>query len=296
MKTIKPFLAAFLLLFTLLTLGAQTIKVEREALYGSKINVPVRIEVERSNGYVFYAFNESYYDYTIHLEITDIVNLTPLKVDQNFRVKPGRNRLIQLKVQDGSRRSDYRFFYTYSIGVKRGKVDPEFPYLVPVKNGFDIMTSDEAEQDILPDYFQMTQGDTVYASRRGKIVATPDMYDGMDRISQNEAIEIQHADGTLMVYENIDPESVFLKAGKEVLPGQAIGLLNEKALLRLILYQSTGDGYLEALDIHYYVADKQVETFSKKLTEIPVEYPQSIITREFNRRELKQLEKGELVF
>lgn len=294
MKTVKYLVFSLLLLIATGSLDAQRIKVEREALYGSKINVPVTIDVERSNGYVFYAFNESYYDYTIHLTITDIVNLTPLKVDQNFRVKPGRSRLIQLKVQDGSRRSDYRFYYTYSIGVKRGKVDQEFPYLIPLKSDFAVMTSDEAEQDVLPDYFKAEQGDTVYAARRGKIVATPDMYDGMDRISQNNAVEIQHADGTLMVYEDIDPENTFLKAGKEVFPGQPLGLLNEKGFLKLILYQSTGDGYLEALDIHYYVDDNQVETFSNKITEIPVEYPKSIITREFKRRELKQLEKGEL--
>ena len=95
MKINNYLLVAAALLATLSTLEAQTIKVEKEALYGSKINVPVTIDVERSNGYVFYAFNESYYDYTVHLTITDIVNLTPLKVDQNFRVKPGRSRLIQ---------------------------------------------------------------------------------------------------------------------------------------------------------------------------------------------------------
>lgn len=294
MKTMKPFLAVLLILFAWNALVAQPIKVEREALYGSKINVPVRISVETSNGYVFFAENDSYYDYTVHLTITDIVNLTPAKVDQNFKVRPGKNRLIQLKVQDGSRRSDYRFYYTYSIGTKKGKVDEYFPYLIPVKKEFDIMTSDEAEQDVLPDYFQMAQGDTVYATRRGKIVATPDMYDGMDRISQNSATEIQHPDGTLMIYENIDPKSVLIKAGKQVLPGDAIGLLNEKAYLKVILYRSTGDGYLEPLDIHYYIDDKKVETFSKELKDTPVKYPQSIITKEFKRRELKQLEKGKL--
>lgn len=289
MKMMKQLLVALPFVFILSNLDAQTIKVERESLYGSKISVPVKIEVENRNGYVFYALNDSYYDYTVHLEITDIVNLTPTKVDQSFRVRPGKTRLVQLKIQDGSRRPDYRFNYTYSIGVKRGKVDMEFPYLIPVTAEFDIMTRDEEEKTILPNHFKMQQGDTVFAARRGKIVATPDMFDGMDRVSQNDAIEIQHPDGTLMIYENIDPGFVFFKAGEEVIPGQALGLLNERAFLKLILYKSTGDGYLEALDIHYYLDDQHIEAFSEKLKNTTVKYPQNIITNEFNRRELKRL-------
>lgn len=295
MKMMKRLLIILPFIFTLSILDAQTIKVERESLYGSKISVPVKIEVEDRNGYVFYALNESYYDYTVHLEITDIVNLTPTRIDQSFRVSPGKNRLVQLKIQDGSRRPDYRFNYTYSIGVKRGKADPEFPYLVPVTTEFEIMMSDEKENTILPNQFKMQQGDTVFASRRGKIVATPDMFDGMDRVSQNDAIEIQHPDGTLMIYENIDPGSEFFKAGEEVIPGQALGLLNKKAFLKLILYKSTGDGYLEAMDIHYYIDDKRIEPYSEKLKNVPVKHPQNIITKEFKRRELKRLEKGELL-
>ncbi|MDF1572766.1 MAG: M23 family metallopeptidase [Bacteroidales bacterium] len=291
MKIIKHLLLVLPFAFVAGTLNAQTIKVKRESLYGSKINVPVKIEVEERNGYVFYAHNDSYYDYTVHLEITDIVNLTPTKVDQSFRVRPGKNRLVQLKIQDGSRRPSYRFNYTYSIGVKRGKPDIDFPYLIPVKAPFEIKTSNTEEKDILPNQFSMQQGDTVYAARRGKIVATPGMFDGMDRISQNNAIEIQHPDGTLMIYENIDPESGLVKAGDEVLPGQAIGLLDELGLLNIILYKSTGDGYLEAMYIHYYTDDQHVETFSEKLQNTPVKHPQDIVTKEFSRKELKQLKK-----
>ena len=98
-----------------------------------------------------------------------------------------------------------------------------------------------------------------------------------------------------MIYENIDPDFVFIPAGKNVLPGQAIGLLKQEAVLELILYQSTGDGYLKALDIHYYVDDETIVPFSEKLKESPVIHPISIITKEFKKRELKSLKKGEMV-
>lgn len=292
----KETLLILLLLFLSISmLDAQSIKVEKDALYGSKINVPVRIEVVKSHmKYMFYAHNKSYYPYTVHLEITEIVNLSPPSVDKTYKVNPGRNLLIELKTQDLSRTSGYRHNYTYSIGVKGGKVDPKYPYLVPAKSRFDIISSEEGN-DILPNHFKLIRGDTIFACRRGKVVATPDLFDGTERVSENKSFEILHKDATIMIYENLDPDHVFVQAGKQVLPGQAIGLLNNEAVLKLILYKSSGDGFLHVQEIHYYLDDETVEPFSEKLNEYPVTYPKSIITKEFKKSELKKLAKGELV-
>ncbi len=295
MRMNKTLLLLLLFILSVNILNAQTIKVEQDALYGSKINMPVTIEVVKTHmKYVFYAHNKSYYPYTVHLEVTEIVNLSPPSVDRTYKVNPGRSMLCELKTQDLSRTSNYRYEYTYSIGAKGGKVDSQYPYLIPTKNAFDVVSHDAGSNDILANQFKMSSGDTIYATRRGKVVATPNLSDDMERVSENMSYEILHKDGTIMIYENIDPDFVIIPAGKQVLPGQAIGLINKEAILELILYQSTGDGYLKALDIHYFVDEDHVEPFSEKLKNYPVIHPMSIITKEFKRSELKSLAKGEL--
>lgn len=292
----KPgILVVLILCLSISSVSAQRIFVEKEALYTSKVNVPVKVEVvSKHMSHEFYAQNKSYFPYTVHLEVSEIVNLIPPSVNKVYKVNPGRTKLVELKPQDLSRSTDYYFEYSYAIGVKGGKLDLEYPYLIPVKAGFGTLV-DEENNKLLPDHFMMSKGDTVYAARKGKVVATPDLFDGTDRISQNKSVEILHGDATMMVYENIDPAFVPIKAGKAVYPGQAIGVLNSDAHLNLVLYKSTGDGYLEVMDIHYLLDEQTIEPFSERMKDVPVIHPMSIVTKEFKRRELKNLEKGVLV-
>jgi hypothetical protein len=292
----KFFQLAVCLLITGSFLQAQNVKVEREGLFGSKINNPITVEVSKiATKYVFYAHNESYYPYTVHLKVTDIVNLSPTIVDKKIKAAPGRNTLVELQMQDLNRPVTYRYDFTYSIGVPSTRVDLSFSYLIPVKKAFDIHYNSDEEKLFYNDHFKLSKGDTVYAMRKGKVVATPDMFSGQDRISKNESFEIMHKDGTFMVYENIDPEYVFIKAGKQVYPGQPIGLLGELPILEVILYRSLGDGYLEELIINYSIDEKRTEAFSEELKSLPVMYHESIITKEFTKREMKSFEKGELL-
>lgn len=296
MKKLKYFNLALCLILTGSMLQAQTIKVEREGLYGSKINNPISIEVSKIGyKYVFYGFNDSYYPYIIHLKVTDIVNLTPTNVDKIIKLGPGRSPLVELKMQDGSRSPSYRYDFTYSIGIPSNKVDPDYPYLIPLKTPFEILYSSDENKQIVKNDFKASKGDTVYAMRKGKVAATPDMFSSKERISNKESLEIIHKDNTIMVYENIDPDAVFVVAGKQVNPGQPIGLLKETAVLEVLLYKSLGDGYLEQMDINYAVDEIKTVAFSEELKSIPVSYPESLVTKEFSKREMKSYEKGELL-
>jgi len=295
MRTRKPQLIAWMILLSLPALG-QRINVERDARFGSKINVPVKIEVETlANKYIFYAVNSSYYPYTVHLTINEIQNLTPERVDAQYKVGPGRTRLIELKLQDLARQTRYDYNYTYAIGLKARKIDPDFPYLIPVKKPFSYHYKNEAEQTVFQNHFSLSTGDTVYAMRMGTVVTTPDMFSGKERISDRESLEILHNDQTFLVYENIDPEQVFVKAGNKVLPGTPIGLLRDPAILEVTLYSSTGDGFVNASDIKYYTGKDKVVEFSNELHEVEVRYPEEIITAEFSKRDLKKYQKGQLV-
>lgn len=286
-------LSLVLVCFLMHNANCQKIKVEKDARFGTKIDVPVKIEVDRiATSYIFYANNSSYYPYTVHLMISEIQNLTPARVDNRYKVIPGRNRLVELKLQDLSRQTGYDYNYTYSIGIVGRKIDPDFPYLIPVKKGFEYNYKNEQKNTVFQDHFVLNPGDTVYAMRMGTVVVTPDMFSGIERISDRESLEIHHKDETFLVYENIDPENVFVKAGNKVLPGKPLGLIKDPAILEVKLYQSTGDGFLSEMNIQYFTGDNKISDFSQKLHETEVSIPQKMITRELTKREMKKYEKG----
>jgi hypothetical protein len=144
---------------------------------------------------------------------------------------------------------------------------------------------------ILRDCFKINQGDTIYNMRKGDVAAVPNMYYDADRISSGKSLEIIHRDGTIMIYENIDPDQVFIKAGQTIYPGQPLGAISVDSILKVYLYMIQKDGNLKQLSIKYLVGANKVESFSKNLKNVIVKHPTEIITREMSKREIKKFEK-----
>ncbi len=127
--------------------------------------------------------------------------------------------------------------------------------------------------------------------RKGKIVAVPNMFYDADRISNNPSLEIMHKDGTIMIYENLDPNKLFVKAGSIVYPGQQLGIIDDISILEVYLYMIDTDNQIKRLNINYYVSKNKIEIFSDSFKKIRIENPNEIIIKEMSKREIKKTRK-----
>ena len=293
MKTEKALLTAFILANCYCQVFSQFDKVEHITLFGSRIDNPVEVEVTTSgNNYVFTADNRSYYPYILELKIMDIVNLNPPRVNGFFKIHPGKNKLVTLSVVNPEQPSYYSYSTSYSIGIPSQDVDFDLPYLMPFKGPFDFEKTGDDTMLIKANTFRLHSGDTIFAMRRGMVAATPDMDYKNDRVSERNSLEIIHQDGTIMVYENLDPDQVLIKPGKQVYPGEAMGIIKGNAPLEVMLYLNLGGGKLRGIQIKYCIDKNTTEIFSSKLREATISYPREIIVKEMTKREVKRYDKG----
>ncbi|MBN1597427.1 MAG: hypothetical protein JXP36_10010 [Bacteroidales bacterium] len=291
----KYSISGMIMLFIHMGFGySQSSKVEH-IIFGNTIDNPIKIEVLQSgNKYTFYAENRSYYPYSVELKIQNIQNLDPLWVNNTYKVIFGKNNLITLTVKDAGLPVSYDYSYKYRIGVPCKDVISDYPYLIPFNGKFEFLYQNESKSLIKKNAFVLGEGDTIYAMRKGLVVATPDMYYNQDRISKEKSLEVMHKDGTIMIYENLDPDVVFIKPGKMVYSGQPVGVLNSEKILEVLLVADMGDGRLKNLEIHFCVDKQRTLKFSEELKETSVSYPFEIISKEMSKREIKQLSKAQL--
>ncbi len=273
-------------------------KVEQISVFSSKINNPIKIEVKKKgDSFQFYARNRSFYSYRIKLDFQEIYNLIPILAYREFEVPPGTNYLFSLNLEDNDRIPNYRYSVSYSIGVPGKKVEKEYPYLIPLStyNSFKLFASIDDSNIFFKDHFKINVGDTVLSMRKGYVAAVPDMYHDADRISRHESLEIIHEDGTIMIYENIKPDSVFVEPGSTVYPAQPLGIINEELFLIVYLYMIRKDGKLEKMNINYYISEDRIELFSKNMENTAIKHPVEIITKEMTRREIKKIDKTDII-
>jgi hypothetical protein len=281
-----------LLLSSINPLFSQYNKVEQITLFGKTIDNPIKIEVlQNGDEYNFYAENRSFYPYILELKMTEIFNLDPAFVIKQFKILPGRNQILTLKVRNPEQSADFKYSYKYNIGVPSKDVDFQFPYLKPSKSFFEFNIIGEL---ILKNNFVLPEGDTIYAMRKGLITAVPDLYHDKDRISYKESLEIMHKDGTIMVYENLNPDNLFVRPGHVAYPSQPLGIIKSNSVLEVKLYFNKGEGKLQSLDINYCNDEFSTESFSETLKKTQTTYPESIITKEMTKMELKKYKAGKI--
>ncbi len=248
--------------------------------------------INNGNRFHFFAINSSYYPYMLELKITQVSNLSPERVHDFYRVHNGRHKLISLTMKNRFDPVSYKSSFYYTIGIPCESVDPEYPYLVPIKKAFEFQHVYENVNLFRVNTFKLSSIDTVFCMRKGKVVAAPNMYHENDRISDNESLEILHNDGTIMVYEYLDPTNIFVEPGKQVFPGQAIGLINNNLTLEVKLYQNMGKGFLKGMNINYCIDESTTEPFTIKLKETTISHPVNVVTKEMTKREIKKYYEG----
>jgi len=291
MNTRLVCLFASIFILNINSLSAQYQKVTEEIVFQSKIDNPITVEpIKQKDKYVFQASNRSFYPYQLVLKFEEIRNMYPDIPQYSFTVNPGTNRLLTLSVKDITNGHSYKYSVSYKIGVPSKNVVYDFPYLFPlgINSNFDLLENvNDSKTLYLQDHFKIKSGDTIFNMRKGYVAAVPDMFNGADRISARKSLEIIHKDGTIMIYENIDPDKVFVKPGTTVYPGDALGIINDDCILELYLYQIQKDGKPENMDITYFNGTKKAEPFSENLRNIKHERPVEIVGREMSKREIK---------
>lgn len=281
------------ILFVKISLS-QWVEQKQITTFSNKLNSPIKIEVlEKEGRYKFYANNKSSYPYLITLKMQTF-NLQPENLNRSYVVLPGRNHIVDLIQKSDKVNTNYSYEYRYAIGDPGQIPDNKYPYVLPIGEGkiTEFYKSIEYNNYYI-DAFSMQEGDTVYCMRKGYVTAIPEMYRATDRIAKSKSLEIRHADGTVMIYENIDDESIFTNVGKKVYPGQPLGLVNSQSHIKVQLYNISGDYMLSKQIINYYTRDS-ISKFSMKFNEYKSEYPDHIIQKEMTKRETKKYKKGNL--
>lgn len=284
-----------ILLLKQIPLQAQFENTEQTVYFQSRIDNPIKVEVHENNGkYQFTAYNRSFYPYQLELIFKNVSNMSPMLNHTEYILLPGQTNLISMSIVDRNHSAYYDYSVKYSIGLPCQNVDYEYPWLIPVKNKFDLVFDSYDASQYYQDFFKLSQGDTVFNMRKGYVTAIPDMYYSSDRISDNTSLEIMHDDGTIMIYKNISPDLLFVKAGEAIYPGQPLGIINDQLVLKIRLYMNEGNGKLKNLTIHYSLGDNKTEKFSPDLPGRKIVYPMEVITREMSKRDKNRYLKGTL--
>ena len=227
-------------------------------------DLPVEIVSKRNkdNSISFWASKRRPGTYTIFLNFENLENCTE---PRNIMIPVRYEGLIYtLRPKNSDRPIRYRFRYLPQQGVINPKqVDERFVYRLPfslhrpdsvavrtlqMRVSKDRMPADRRNEAV-SHQFILQRGDTVFAIRRGTVVATSDR-PGTNRLKDGEIgsttsnwILVEHADGTLAYYCVLEPGSHQVNPGDDVYPGTALGcagsLDGSRHEVRVRLYYKT---------------------------------------------------------
>ena len=284
--------------------------------------VSVSYDSNENGVYTIYALNNDYCNYVIKVEFDELQNLRPdCTIPYIKEIGPGRTNLFTLQPirKEGMVSLGYKFSYM------KGCIDPDvklnFIYLLPVKDGnitegFEITQNNlkEYDPDLLNWYsigFKTNPGDTIYSARKGIVFGLKDTSNiqqtDNEYSSQEKFIEIAHDDCSYGRYQIF--KKVLVKVGQTVEAGEPIGIAGGEnytigSHLRFSVYYhnfvKTKNNKIQdliakwsfiPLKFHTKESKNAMLVFGEKYTS---EHPDSLITLEMSKRELKKWKKAHI--
>ncbi|MEP5612770.1 MAG: carboxypeptidase-like regulatory domain-containing protein [Cyclobacteriaceae bacterium] len=244
---------------------------------------PVSVFVVRKDGAIeFVARNRSQYPYVLHMNFDNMRNLHPMKSKDTVLLNPGLNSLFHLSIVLAEDQYHYELSVEEKIGNPNLSADLEYPYLIPGMLESVIEKGESLTTDV-SDSFR-SPVDSIYVMRKGIVTALPNGEENFDRVDEN-ALEVYHSDGTVMVYKNLDFLSLKVKKGETVYPGQQIGRVLPGTDPSVAAYRFDGDGRLERLEISYVITEDLVLKYAEMEAGVFVVHPEEVIKRELSKRE-----------
>ena len=275
---------------------AQYTNQEQTMIFSNRLKHPIEIEVNQNQGkYTFYAKSKSFFTYTLTLEFKNITNLTPYITKQTFEVKHGTNRLLALSVTNPELAPNYQYSFSYKLQSSESTLKQHL-YLYPFGAGKKVSEYQFIENNqLVHNTFNMHIGDTVYAVRKGIVVANLKKETDEERLMGENSIEVLHQDGTLLAYCGIQSETGNLVSkGQIVYPGQPLAVITKTDTpLRLYLVKVLDGGQGLSQRIKYH-NDCTAKLLTNSNADCISNYPENIITEEMSAIEIRRCKKGKL--
>jgi len=199
----------------------------------------------------------------VSMKFRDVENAQASDVFKTIKGRSGTFHTLEpLNPKKGIR---YGYSYRYTRGVLKAKVDKEFIYALPYKEGVkskvrelrnlgEHYLDEEVNQSWKSFQFLFKKADTICAIRKGMVVEVVDdhlVYKKGTRYSnRRNKIIIQHEDGTFARYSVLKKGGMMVKVGDKVYPQTPIAIagsygdedINE---LRLLVYYVSDASYLK---------------------------------------------------
>lgn len=206
----------------------------------SQRDVEIKYEFRSGSGIVFTCTNNTYCDQMVKVTFDVFTNL---KSDRSMpfvgTVRPGASTLFTLTRINAEESYDFSYNYSSLPGMCRPRIKDDYPYLIPAADGkkVKIVKIDhirkflrQKEKSKFYAYgFAMNVGDTVYASRGGRVcnVSNTNPVKGKSLVYSSKAayVNVYHRDGTFGRYSRIDGDKIFVESGQHVNPGDPIGIV-----------------------------------------------------------------------
>lgn len=212
----------------------------------SPIELPgqnVKIEYENLDGkYHFYSLNQTPATYTITVNFKRLENLRVSSGrPYQFKAPPGRFKIFELRRENEERTTSFDYSYrtirgcidakprsvTYAMPVAKGKRTTvrQLSYLGAKYGGL------SSPKDFYALSFSMQEGDTIHASRRGRVVeikddAEPVEKEGLLYKRGANYVVIQHDDCTYAEYKLFGKRKVLCRVGQLVNVGDPLGIVD----------------------------------------------------------------------
>lgn len=238
-------LITFLFIFEIVVMSqGQNIKVESEC----NSDKSVSFKFEKKNFGTYY----------LQLNFKYLENANSIGYKGNITGYTGK--LITIKPIDPQKPISFSYNYSYIRGKLNAKIDTGFVYLLPVSRGKTINVlnhsflysqyfGSQKPRNWKSFKFEVSEGDTVFSSRKGLVVEVNEGFDPDTAVvyaSKNNAVLIEHEDGSFARYSVLKKGSVMVKPGETVYPHTPIAIAGT--------FNRAGDTQI-SFQIYYLVED-----------------------------------------
>jgi len=201
-------------------------------------DIEIKSDLDDKGEYSFKAINHSQRPYFVVMDFKGLVGTCSDTPGSVHRVDSGEEQLCTVKPNQGSTPFT-SYSYRYFTSDPSAKIDQEYPYLIPVKNGtstevfhvtnISTVIGKKAPATWFCMGFDTNPGDTIYASRGGIVVENKTSIEEKNRdfwySRDYNYVIILHDDGTVARYSQLENDQVFPKIGDRIIPSQPIGIV-----------------------------------------------------------------------
>ena len=253
---------------------------------------PVKVETDETDeaynqSVRFIARNTTHYPFLLKVVFRNVTNLAPRPSTKEMVIKHGTNQIITLVVATKDAGYGYEYSASYELYSEEGAADLTWPYLVPLRPGT-VPRAAVLRGQRWQGRFIVSPGDTIYCMRKGIVTALPDANKNDFRITSPDALEILHADGTVMTYAPLISRSFVDSPGSTVLPGEPVGVATDSAFVWVNLVEFMPGNMLTYPTVRYAIGESSSATFEGIIDKAETVHPAGIIAKEKTKSELKK--------